>query len=522
MSILEPGVVGSTTDTPRPRAAYVLRALALLASLVSLSSLWFSEKARVADDLQLSMEATARPGEQLALRAFYLRDVEAPAGPTLVTKPVEVTLLDPHDRQIVRKLLKPARGDTSMEGWLRVPASISGRLIVDARADLHDGTPLLVRRSVEVFEQAPRLVPRHREAPPLQQLSVGSLRFIKEPLAALELELEPRIVGGACVPELPCHLLIWVGHEAVSVTVRHDASVTLGKAPEPGPLLSFQLTVHGPEAVVVLEARTPANELVAERTVRLPVALGESALSVASLVAEGDSVRVAAVPPPGREHGILDVYVAGRWAITRGFSAKEGEFSVPTAGITAGLVRLQAHSDRFAGENAGTRVLYVAPTGQDTARTLAELARLVRNEGFADPLSERWAARPPIVTAADLPRYVAFTLAPLEAVRLPLPRAVSGRPRELARLSRAQTGLRFGVAGVLALSAVIVGLTLMRRGLTAQREAEAILREGEQETGVERNTDTSSSVVFVVCLVLVVCLAFLTGALLIVAKPLWF
>jgi hypothetical protein len=91
---------------------------------------------------------------------------------------------------------------------------------------------------------------------------------------------------------------------------------------------------------------------------------------------------------------------------------------------------------------------------------------------------------------------------------------------------------------MLTLSALVVGLTLMRRGFSAQAEAEAILDEAESEVRASlptpdeeagdaendplRNSGPSRGVLVVVCFGLAVSLAFVLAALLIVAKPLWF
>jgi hypothetical protein len=83
------------------------------------------------------------------------------------------------------------------------------------------------------------------------------------------------------------------------------------------------------------------------------------------------------------------------------------------------------------------------------------------------------------------------------------------------------------VGALLALSALVVGMTLMRSGLRADAEARAILDEAEREAGVAEELrgprdEPRPGTLFVVWLVLLVALAFLAGALLIVAKPLWF
>lgn len=552
-------------DLPHGRLLWWMRALAGALALVSLLSLWFSERARVRDDFQLSAESAARPGEVLALRAFYLQDVEAPSGPSLVTsRRTRVRLLDAHDRELARTELLPAHDDPSMEGSLELPETRVGGLWLEARTEVHGRSPLTCRRAVTVSTSAPNLVPRLREAGPLQQQALGALRpgrasagSLAEPRASTRLELLPRVVGGVCAPEHRCTLLVWVGGEGASVTVRHDAAVELEQvtpALATAGFVEIVLRVHGPEASVVLEARQ-ADELVAERTLRLPIGLGEAQLGLPrSLYVRGEPVPVVLQLPPGRSAAILDVFTQGRWRATRSVSARastsgaggEASTRLSPEQLGAGLVRLQAHTDRFSGEGAGTRLLFVREPGAAPSASLLPLSRALRAAGFEPvPWDEASGTLP---AAADVEHAATFMLAALEGLRLPLPRAVSARPLELRRLSRVQTFLRYGISLLLLVCSVVVGWTLMRSGLHAQDEADALLveareaaREHDQEAGEPneqaswasdepdleqshevRNKAHRSGVYLVVCLVLAVSLAFVLAALLIVAKPLWF
>jgi hypothetical protein len=505
------------------RLKIAMRVVALFAAIVSVGSLWLSERARVVDDLQLSAEAAARPGESLALRAFYLRDVDAPAGPELQQTDVFVRLLDAQQRQIAETSLMPAADGETMEGALQVPAAEAGTLLIEARAQLAQRAALKVVRPLAVQPDAPLLAPRFREAQPLQQLSVGTLRMIA---GGGDLSLSPRIVGGTCIPELPCTVLVWMGGAGAQLRVRGGAAIT-AKPPEPAGetagLVAAVLTVHGPEAVLTLEAWR-AGQLLVERTLRLPVALGETQLTLSrALLASDEPAVLAASLPPGRSHAILDVFPGGRWTRSHAFDSNEAErLRLPEGSLRPGLVRFQVHTDKFAGEGAATRLAYVRRPSESLGDALLQLLREAHAADLSDPLTDGWLAELPEALLRDSQRAASYMLAAFELQRTPLPRAVSGRPRELQRLSRAQTGLRFGVGAVLTLSALVVGMTLMRRGLSAQREAEAILDEGERESGSERNRAEHSSVAFVVSLVLVVSLAFLAAALLIIAKPLWF
>jgi hypothetical protein len=537
----------------KSRLISVLRVLAAVSVLVSFASLWLSERTRVLDDLQLAAEATARPGESVALRAFYLRDVDAPRGPELARAEVQVRLLDAHEREVGRTTLRPGQGDPSMEGRITLPSAGHGSLTLEARAQLQDRAPIVCRRAIDLRADAPTLVPRAREAAPLSLLSLGTLRPLEGSdalparLDARGMRLEPRVIGGTCVPEQPCRVLVWLGGRAM-LRVRHDAALVLGSIDPPAEhegFVAISLRVLGPEATLVLEALRDGQPI-AERSMRVPVALGEAQLSTPrALLDQARDLSLAVLLPPGRTHGIVDFFAAGRWSTTQAFVGDAGKMAnvplAPAAFLRPGLTRIQAHADRFAGEGAGTRLVYLRAADESVVHALHQIAGALRAAGF-DSL--------PLGNGDQLPAGVnpalvaEFLLASLEGLRVPLPRAVSGRPPELARLSRAQAALRFGVGGMLTLSALVVGLTLMRRGFSAEAEARAILgeaRDSVQEQDEEaaqmrgsadaqngdeadelRNNAPATGVLVVVCLALAVGLAFVLAALLIVAKPLWF
>jgi hypothetical protein len=102
-----------------------------------------------------------------------------------------------------------------------------------------------------------------------------------------------------------------------------------------------------------------------------------------------------------------------------------------------------------------------------------------------------------------------------------VPSAVSGRSAQVARVDQAKNLARFGVAGCLVLAALIVGVSLMQRGLTAADEASSILAEAQDLPERPSHADRGERL-RVITLALLVMLAFLTGALLIAAKSFWF
>ncbi len=492
-------------------------------------ALWSAQHLRLDHDLQLIAEAVARPGETLAVRALLFEHVAAAQGPNLAVAPVSLHLLDADGRVVAETLLEPRQATQSMEGEVVVPATLRGEASLSASARAPDGSRIECVRPLQIAEDAPLLVAQPRSAGALQTFAVGSVRPTT-PDARAPKPFLPRVLGGACPAELRCTLLVWVGEPASAVTVRSSAQVTVPvpSAPsgETAGLVTVEVIPHGLEAQITLEARRQGR-LIAERHVRLPVALGEvGVFARASLLEPQEPLQLAFTLPPGREHAIVDVFAGGRWRASESLpEAAASELKLRPELIPSGtLTRVQGRVDRFSSEGAGTRVVYRRAEGESARAALASIARLS---------GEAATALPSELAEQDVQRAAAFLLAPLELLRLPLPDAYSARPLQIAKLERKRAFLQFGVASVLVLSAILVGGSLMRQGLSAADEARAILdaARGEEGAAAEpastlRSTrlakvgnDARLGVILLVC---AVALAFLAGALLIVAKPLWF
>lgn len=505
------------------RLVLLMRVVAALSALAALASLWSVERAQVKHDLQLALEAEARPGEQLAVRALLFRDVDAAEGPTLVVAPTTVRLLDDGGRELVTAALRSSALAT-LDGVLAIPSALAGEFVVEARAT-YEGQPLTCRRALRVSREAKPARLRGREAGPLQQLSVGRIvprPEAKEPAPA---ELAPRVLGGACVPDRRCDVLVWMGEPAAALSIRSSASVEIVEPPTPAGettgLVALTLRARGLDAELTLVARRH-EEVVAERALRLPIGLGEVSLHAReSLVTPDAALRYD--PPPGREQLIVDLFAGQRWRASEVLSSAAGVVSLRALHAPGGLVRVQARADRFSGEGAGARVLYVRTPGESDEAALRSIAHQVASTPGADAKeSARWGESLPPFARDEVQRTAAYLLAPLEQLRLPIPVAVSGRPAQLRALSRTRTLMRFGVSGALVVSALVMALSLARRGLSAANEAEAIMQEARGEDGVPVRGERLRARANVLLLVLAVVSAFLAAALLIAAKPLWF
>jgi hypothetical protein len=527
-----------------------MRALAALSAAVALLALWSVERAQLTCDLQLAAELSARPGETIALRALVFCDLDAPAGPRLVTPDVLVRLLDEQGRELSRESLA-ATGLDTLDGQLTLP-HVPGRAWTLEASARHEGQTLVCRRALRVEPDAGVAGPLGREAGPLQQYALGRVRATgSEPAPSRML---PRVVGGACVPEQACRVLIWVGTPAAAIRVRSGPSLSAGPpshADETEGLVAFELTVHGPEAELTFEAQR-AGKQVAERALRLPVALGEVALlggpSLIHTEQAGAQDLVTVAPPPGRAAVTVDGYSGGRWASVRVRPAGTVTVSALLPAGSAGLVRLQGRSDRFGNDGTGARQFFVRPGGLSEVAALSLLARTLEQEpqrgwlAAADALepgpraSAEWAAALPAFATRNVQDSAAFLLAPAEGLRVRAPVPASGRPEQLRLLERTRVRMRYGVAGALALSAWLIALSIARRGLLAVDQAQAIMLEARARVG-ERSADAGSpepgeapnsarerinARAKVLLMVLAVAAAFLAGALLIAAKSLWF
>ena len=106
----------------------------------------------------------------------------------------------------------------------------AARFTSEARASF-EGELLTCRRALHVDHDARAARPRGREAGPLQHLSLGRVRTLTA--GAPPDRLLARVVGGACIPETPCRVLVWMGAPAAALNVRGTGSATLRGPPVP-------------------------------------------------------------------------------------------------------------------------------------------------------------------------------------------------------------------------------------------------------------------------------------------------
>lgn len=453
--------------------------LAVLAVVLAMLAV---EHASIDHELALVIPGAAAPGSIVPARALLFDRLDAPEGPRLTSAPVELSLADDTGAVRARTTLaaSPAGG---AEGAIELPSDLAGRVRVVAVARVDGEAVASVRTSLEVRPDPPRLVPTARLASPLQQLELGPIRGSVRALDA-------RVVGGACVPEEPCELLVHCDPPA-ALALAEAASLTVRTREAEGGLARFEVVVHGPEARSSIVAMRNGEEI-ARRAIQLPVALATPAVEVSPrAVARSDEVRVRARVLGDRPAVLVQAFRDGVWART-GSLPPSGRATALPFELPPGVWHLQFHGDPFSAERSAVRVVVVGDPPE--AVELAAPAPPGPEE-----LRLSWAAA-----------------AREEAIH-PLPDEVSGRADDLARLSARRRALRIATAVALALGLVVAAALVSLRGLEAAREAHEVMRAtGDPELASARHR--RRTLLSALALVAAAILAFVGAAALIVAR----
>ncbi|HJK98087.1 MAG TPA: hypothetical protein RMF84_12735, partial [Polyangiaceae bacterium LLY-WYZ-14_1] len=193
-------------------------------------------------DLQLVAPGSTAPGASLGVRAFVFHDLEAPSGPSLIDRgAVHLSLGPPAPRDTalgsrprdpwVRARMAATPLDT-FEASLEVPPDLPlGPAVLVARSDQVEHVtrlPIVLARAPDPVALRPRELPRlaRFRAGPLRPASArgrppdsGETADAGPGRPPMPVPFEVRVPGGACVPEIPCTLLVHVGAPAAAVTL---------------------------------------------------------------------------------------------------------------------------------------------------------------------------------------------------------------------------------------------------------------------------------------------------------------
>jgi len=365
------------TETQRPdfhRFAWLVRTAPLVVAGI-LAALWLSEAPDPAIGFSLSGPSVVARGTKVALRAWHLTDHGVGAPPTVVE------LRDASGALISTTTMTTSRAQ-GLEGEVTLPDDIEGTAFFVARTNI-DGSDVSVRYGVSVEpDDALRTYQPERETNSFQVYELGPLRLV-DPEGAPH-ELDPRIEGGACVPELPCWLSVWVGAKAVRLRVRSIVGVRFEETvigPAKG-FLRFPLVVAGNEARIEVQALGPNDRILASREVRLPVVPG--GISARASV-EGRRVRIEWDELGGSEPVLVDVYRGNQWTYAFSVAPDEPWLSLP---LDSGVWRVQVRADLFSRNTAGVVHVVISDSKGSAALEVAAQAVLAdaQREGL-DPIA---------------------------------------------------------------------------------------------------------------------------------------
>lgn len=478
------GVVRTIRASARWRTI-ALRAAAPVLAWFALGIVLFGAQNDTDYDLQLIAADSGAPGELLPIRARLYENLRGLEGPRLSARPIDLRLTDHHGRIHARTRLLPARGGHSdMEGSLRLPAAVSGAFRLHASVQI-DRTDVEVQRRLRVGAPA-RLVPEGRPLRALQQFSEGPLSPAAGAVAPDRMRV--RVGGGVCVPEEECHVFVHVGVPGAAVWIEGNSTVTPGAgaaqpSAETDGVVLLSIVTHGPEAQLWLRASRGGRE-VAQRSVRLPIALGASQLRLREPLLPAPGLPDLALL--GGEGGcIVDVFRDGQWVRTGSQPSCAELRKPPFPPLTAGVYRVQARHDPFGAAMSGVALAYVLAPNEHRSAALRELARRV----VAVDSSDRFARAALAAADAELQLDAAgfgYLAAALETGVIALPHAVSGYAATLERLAHTQSRLRWMSIAALVLGALSLALAVGRSGFLAAARADAILLDAGQAGPVRR------------------------------------
>ena len=359
------------------RFAQAVRLSPVVAAII-LAALWLSGAPREIPDLRLSAPVVARPGTSIGVRAWQFdRDDQGRA--RIRAPEVRVELRNEGGLVLASTSLETSRVE-GREGTLPIEPTIEGELTLTAYATI-DGHQVSVSRALYVREGIDSKLPKGRTVNAFQAYELEPIRV--HDAARAPPTIDPRIVEGACAPELECTLLVWLGDFEGGVRVRDlgGARFRSTVARASGGFASFALLVRGPEAIVEVLALGDDGAALASRRVRLPVVPGGL---VAHASSDGAQVAVDWAALGGPRPVLLDVFEGRRWVAALSLDPTNDGFQLPGQGVW----RLQLRPDLFSDNIAAVAYALVTEAGRPSALRLAaeEALAEAEDEGL-DPLA---------------------------------------------------------------------------------------------------------------------------------------
>jgi hypothetical protein len=442
------------------RFHWAVRLSPLFVSVV-LAVLWLSGKPRPIPDLRLSAPVVARPGDTIGLRSWQL-DEDDLGRVSVLAPSVRIELRDDAGQVRAETTLARSRVE-GREGRLEVPAALDGKYTLVALAEI-DGREVEVDRALYVRESIDSKLEAGRTINAFQAYTL-------EPLQRLDKErapsvLDPRIEEGACTPDLPCTLVVWVGDWEGLLQARPltGARIDADRVRTEGGFARFPVTVTGPEARVAIHAVDAAGSVLAERNVRLPLVPGGM---TASAETRGDDVELEWQSLGEAGPVLVDVFDEHRWVDALSLSPREPGIR----GFSPGVWRLQVRRDLFSG-NTGAVAFVVIPDEAPAASMAADFVLSMAHEEGLDPLAMSVVGGEFV---GDPDAAVAALLAIPSFDVVELGNGVSARIDVDESTAEVQESRRIRAAVLILLVGVFVSLVLWRLEVLAQERANRVL-----------------------------------------------
>lgn len=473
---------------PTGRDEWALRVVLPLAVAALFIGMLVYERGASDVDVRIIAPLQITPGEPFPVRVFVFDQVGTLQGPQLVERSARAGWgLPDQQPERVSEPLSPAI-TLGLEGRLQLPQGATGRHVLYVDALLDEGETARVQRTVEVTETPDRIEPTTRVAN-------DEMRYFLHPRtgdAPEALQLEPRVPAGACVPELPCEVLVWVGGDApAAVDIAPSPGVRmLGDPPAATHgIARLHIVVSSLHAAVTFRA-TQDGAVVARRQMQTPLAPGAVQVDAARyILPAGSSPVVWGESVAGDTALAAELFRGGELGVLTGItSVPLGEDEVgppdedPPEGATrlppldTGLYHLQAHSSPFDTHSSGAAALCAYDPAHGERSCVTALAGAADARERQDAFAAAWRAGGDEGIAGISPEDAFRFLSDARNIeRYPLPPPSSGVQQAAFGVDRRVSLGRMAVAGLVAFLGVIAALVVLRRSLAAAEEAGRVL-----------------------------------------------
>jgi hypothetical protein len=458
-----------------------------------LALLWLSGKPPPIPDLRLGAPVVARPGSTIGIRAWQLDEDDL--GRVQVQAPETRVLLRDLDQRTVAMTVLARSSVEGSEGRLDVPEELDGKYALVAISDI-DGREVTVERALYVRDGIDSKLTSGRTVNAFQAYSLGLLRRIDRDRGPSV--LDPRIEEGACAPDLPCTLTVWVGSWQGTVRVRAVAGARIARdvATVDRGFAKFVLTVTGPEARVAVEALDDTGAVLSLREARLPLVPGGM---TARAEVRDDEVHLEWHSMSADAPVLVDVFADHRWVSAHSVTRADPVIR----NLGPGVWRLQLRHDLFS-SNTGAVTFAVVLPDDAALEAAAELALSASDSRGLDPLAmaiiegsfdgDPAAA---LRSVLGIPAFDVVTLGPGVSSRIGVDEAAAD----------AQKARRWRAAFLILVVGLFVSVVLLRVEVVAQQQANEVLQSLASDDDVAKPLPVSGRGLWVLALFVFVVIA---------------